>query len=137
MRIAVCDDNEAQRLLMKKYTEEWARDKKLPLEINLFNDGESFWFAWEDDKRYDLLIFDIEMRRLSGIELANNIRKQDEEVPILFVTGYDSYMAQGFEVAALHYLLKPLQKEKLFAVLDKFNKNRMKNEKEIKLLFRS
>lgn len=137
MRIAVCDDNEAQRLLMKKYTEEWARDKKLPLEINLFNDGESFWFAWEDDKKYDLLIFDIEMRRLSGIELANNIRKQDEEVPILFVTGYDSYMAQGFEVAALHYLLKPLQKEKLFAVLDKFNKNRMKNEKEIKLLFRS
>ena len=137
MRIAVCDDDEAQRLLLQKYTKEWARANKLPVEIKLFADGESFWFAWEDDSDYDLLIFDIEMKRLSGVELATNIRKKDEDIPILFVTGYDSYMAQGFEVAALHYLLKPLQKEKLFAVLDKFNKNRMKSEKEEKLLFRA
>jgi len=137
MRIAVCDDEEAQRLLLKKYVEEWARNNKIDLETRLFKDGESFWFAWEDDSSYDLLIFDIEMEKMSGMELAADIRKRDEEIPILFVTGYDSYMAQGFEVAALHYLLKPLQKEKLFAVLDKFNKSRMKKEQEEKLLFRT
>ncbi|MCM1261382.1 MAG: LytTR family DNA-binding domain-containing protein [Butyrivibrio sp.] len=137
MRIAVCDDDEAQRLLLQKYTKEWAHENKLSVEMKLFADGESFWFAWEDDSDYDLLIFDIEMRRLSGMELAANIRNNNEDIQILFVTGYDSYMAQGFEVAALHYLLKPLQKEKFFAVLDKFNKNRMKSEKEEKLLFRS
>ncbi|MCM1048562.1 MAG: LytTR family DNA-binding domain-containing protein [Clostridiales bacterium] len=137
MKIAVCDDDEAQRLLLQKYAKEWAHNNKLTIEVNLFKDGESFWFAWEDDSDYDLLIFDIEMRQLSGVELATNIRKKDEDIPILFVTGYDSYMAQGFEVAALHYLLKPLQKEKLFTVLDKFYRNRKKNEKEEKLLFRA
>lgn len=121
-------------MLMRKYVKEWAQENGISMEIKLFVSGESFWFAWEDDSCYDLLIFDIEMGRLSGMELAADIRKKDEEIPILFVTGYDSYMAQGFEVAALHYLLKPLQKEKLSAVLDKFNRNRLKKVREEKLL---
>lgn len=137
MRIAICDDEEAQRLLLQKYVEEWAQENRIQLETRLFTSGESFWFAWEDDREYDLLIFDIEMGQLSGMELAADIRRKDGEIPILFVTGYDSYMAQGFEVDALHYLLKPLRREKLFAVLDKFNKNRMKKEQEEKLLFRT
>ncbi|MDE5825654.1 MAG: LytTR family DNA-binding domain-containing protein [Lachnospiraceae bacterium] len=137
MRIAICDDEEVQRLLLQKYVEEWAQGSKVPLETRLFTSGENFWFAWEDDREYDLLIFDIEMGQLNGMELAADIRKKDDEIPILFVTGYDSYMAQGFEVAALHYLLKPLRKEKLFEVLDKFNKLRMKKGQEEKLLFRT
>lgn len=137
MRIAICDDEEVQRLLLQKYVEEWAQGSKVPLETRLFTSGENFWFAWEDDREYDLLIFDIEMGQLNGMELAADIRKKDDEIPILFVTGYDSYMAQGFEVAALHYLLKPLRKEKLFEVLDKFNKLRMKKDQEEKLLFRT
>lgn len=137
MRIAICDDEEAQRLLIQRYVEEWALDNKVVLETELFASGESFWFAWEDDSSYDLLIFDIEMGQLNGMELAAGIRRKDEDIPILFVTGYDSYMAQGFEVAALHYLLKPLRKEKLFTVLDKFKKMRMRKTQEEKILFRA
>lgn len=137
MRVAICDDDEAQRLLIRKYVEEWALDNRVGLETKLFASGENFWFAWEDDSAYDLLVFDIEMGKLSGMELAAEIRKKDEDIPILFVTGYDSYMAQGFEVAALHYLLKPLRKEKFFAVLDKFNKIWLCRIQEEKLLFRA
>ncbi len=137
MRIAICDDEEAQRLLIQRYVEAWAADNKVALETELFASGESFWFAWEDDSSYDLLIFDIEMGQLNGMELAAGIRRKDEDIPILFVTGYDSYMAQGFEVAALHYLLKPLRKEKLFTVLDKLKKMRMRKKQEEKILFRA
>lgn len=137
MRIAICDDEEAQRLLIQRYVEAWAADNKVALETELFASGESFWFVWEDDSSYDLLIFDIEMGQLNGMELAAGIRRKDEDIPILFVTGYDSYMAQGFEVAALHYLLKPLRKEKLFTVLDKLKKMRMRKKQEEKILFRA
>jgi len=137
MRIAICDDEEAQRLLIQRYVEAWAADNKVALETELFASSESFWFAWEDDSSYDLLIFDIEMGQLNGMELAAGIRRKDEDIPILFVTGYDSYMAQGFEVAALHYLLKPLRKEKLFTVLDKLKKMRMRKKQEEKILFRA
>ncbi len=134
MRIAICDDEEPQRLLLKRYVEEWARRNKVILDTELFVSGESFLFVWEDDRDYDLLIFDIEMGKLSGMELAAAIREKDDEIPILFVTGYDKYMLQGFEVAALHYLLKPVAPERLFGVLDRL---KLKKKQEEKLFFQT
>ena len=134
MRIAICDDEEVQQKLLEKYLEEWAGQNHIPLATALFPSAEAFLFAWEDDKNYDLLILDIEMGKVNGMELAGDIRRQDEDIPILFVTGYDRYMAQGYEVAALQYLLKPLQKEKFFAVMDKL---RQKEKPEEKLLFQT
>lgn len=137
MRIAICDDEQAQQILLQKYLLEWGKEHSIPIDTNLFSSGESFLFSWEEDKIYDLLIFDIEMGKMNGMELAGEIRRQDEDIPILFITGYDSYMAQGYEVSALHYLLKPVNKEKLFAVLDKLQKNRKRNDNEEKLLFQT
>lgn len=134
MRIAVCDDEEVQQNLLKKYLEEWALRNHIPMDAVLFPSAEAFLFAWEDDKNYDLLILDIEMGKISGMELAGNIRRQDDDIPILFVTGYDKYMAQGYEVSALHYLLKPIHKEKFFAVMDKL---KQKGKPEEKLLFQT
>lgn len=134
MRIAICDDEEVQQKLLQKYLEEWASQREITVETEIFSNGESFVFAWEEDKNFDLLILDIEMGRLNGMELADHIRRQDEDIPILFVTGYDNYMAQGYEVAALHYLMKPLSKEKFFEVLDKL---RGKTKQEDKLFFQT
>jgi len=134
MRIAICDDEAVQQQLLRKYLEEWAAVNRMALETKLFLNGESFLFAWEDDRDYDLLIFDIEMGEMNGMELAASVRRQDEEIPILFVTGYDKYMAQGYEVSALHYLMKPVRREKLFEILDKVKK---KGKQEEKLFFQT
>lgn len=131
MRVAICEDEEAQRQMLQNCLTEWAAHNHIVLETKLFPNGESFLFAWEDDQDFDLLILDIEMGSLNGMELANHIRRGDKDIPILFVTGYGQYMPQGYEVSALHYLLKPLDKNKLFQVLD-----RLKEKKtEDKLLF--
>jgi Response regulator of the LytR/AlgR family len=132
VRIAICDDEEVQQKLLGKYLSEWAEENKVFLELKMFSSGEEFAFCWEDDRNYDLLILDIEMGKMNGMELAASIRRQDEEIPVLFVTGYDNYMSQGYEVSALHYLMKPVHKEKLFAVLDKLGR---KEKQEPKLLF--
>ncbi len=119
MRIAICDDEKVQCQLLEEYLREWAVSRRLPLETVSFCDAESFLFRWEEDKDFDLLILDIEMGRLSGMELAMKLREQGTRIPVLFITGYDNYMAQGYEVAALHYLLKPVHKDKLFDVLER------------------
>ena len=129
MRIAICDDEEAQQQLMKKYLTEWAETQCEKLEICTFSNAESFLFHWEDDKCFDLLILDIEMGALNGMQLARQLREQKENIPVLFVSGYDRYLAQGYEVSALHYLLKPVHKEKLFAVLDKLNREKRPEKK--------
>lgn len=129
MRIAICDDEAIQREMLHKLLSEWAVDKGVNVSIVPFPNAESFLYQWEEDKEFDLLILDIEMGKCSGMELAERIRRTDEELPILFITGYEQYMAQGYEVSALHYLMKPVQKEKLFAVLDRFQKRRKPEEK--------
>ena len=129
MRIAVCDDEEVQRKLITKYLQEWARERSQLAETVPFPSGEKFLFSWEDDKFFDLLILDIEMDKLSGMELAKKVREENEEIPILFITGYETYMAQGYEVSAIQYLLKPTSREKLFAVMDKLAKGKKAEEK--------
>ena len=122
MRIVICDDEESQRALIEKYLYEWGEVHSLALEIIAFSDAEHFLFEWEEDRRFDLLVLDIEMGEINGMELARRIRKDDEEIPIVFITGYEHYMAQGYEVSAMQYLLKPMYKDKLFTVLDKLQK---------------
>lgn len=132
MRIGICDDEAAQRQLIQKYIQEWAKERRVSLETVLFASAENVLFCLEDDAVFDLLILDIEMGSVSGMELAGRLRKNGSDVPILFATGYEQYMAQGYEVSALHFLLKPIHKEKLFAVLDRLKQTK---KTETKILF--
>lgn len=134
MRIAICDDEESQRILLVHYVEEWAGIRHITAKTETFAGSEHFLFAWEEDQAFDLLILDVEMGEMNGMDLALKLREQNGDIPILFVTGYEQYMAQGYEVSALHYLLKPIQKQKLFAVLDRAVQKQPPSEK---LMFRT
>lgn len=129
MRIAICDDEAAQRQYLGGYVQEWGDSARVRVDVAFFDSSESFLFAWEDDKAYDLVMLDIEMGKLSGIDLAVKIREQDQTLPILFVTGYEEYMEYGYDVAALHYLVKPVKKDRLFAVLNRVWEGRKPEEK--------
>ena len=129
LRMAVCDDESAQMELMNRYLLEWAQDRKVKCAVKCYESAESFLFDWEEDKALDLLVLDIEMKEMNGMELARRIRSQEEKIPILFVTGYDRYIAQGYDVEALHYLIKPVHKEKLFEVLDRLKNSAVPEEK--------
>lgn len=121
MKIAIVDDEVKEQEIIAKYIGEWAETKKELVEFVRFDSSESFLFSWEDVKDYALLVLDIEMGEISGLELAKKIRLEDKEIPIIFVTGYDEYMQYGYDVSALHYLIKPVNKEKLFQVLGKLS----------------
>lgn len=131
MRIAICDDEKGEQQLLQKYIGEWAERKGVPVQTVSFDSGEHFAFAWEEDRAFDLIILDIEMGELSGMELARQIRRVDAAVALLFVTGYEEFMAAGYEVSALQYLLKPLHKEKLFAVLERLHREKLPGKRVV------
>lgn len=129
MKIAICDDEKSEQQLLCKYVEEWASGKGQRAELSCFDSAEGFLFSWEDEKDYKVLILDIEMGSMNGMELAKKIRETDHDIPILFVTGYEQYMQFGYDVTALHYLMKPVNKEKFFSVLDKLPTEQKEAEK--------
>lgn len=86
-----------------------------------------------EECRFDMLLLDVEMGGMDGVTLAKRVRRDDEVVQIVFITGYSDYIAEGYEVAALHYLVKPVNREKLFSVLDRAAAKLRQNQRVLDL----
>lgn len=127
-QIAVCDDSAADRQYIVNMLTEWAAGAGHSVVVSEFSSAESFWFEYEDKQEYDILLLDIEMGEMDGVTLAKKLRKVNEAVQIVFITGYSDYISEGYEVAALHYLMKPVKQEKLFEVLHRAVEKVQKNE---------
>ena len=97
----------------------WAAQRGHTVCLKTYPSAESFLFAYEEDKDLQILLLDIEMGPMDGVTMARTLRKDNDGVQIIFVTGYSDYIADGYEVEALHYLMKPVAEEKLDAVLDR------------------
>lgn len=122
LRIGICDDENTMLSCMEQYVGEWVKKSGELAKIESFSSAEQLLFSCEDIG-YDILLLDIQMAGMDGVSLAKKIREKDARVQIVFVTAIPDYIAEGYEVSVLHYLLKPVEKEKLFSVLDKAVRN--------------
>lgn len=120
LKIAVCDD---EPVFVEQISD---RIKKYMPDCTIYN-----FFSSEDlllqEEIFDIYFLDIQMEKMNGIEAARKLRELDEESIIVFITGAKEYVFEAFDVAALHYLVKPVADEKLQEAL-----NRAKREIEKK-----
>lgn len=79
-----------------------------------FSSAEAFLFKYEEDKSFDILLLDIQMKAMDGVELAEKIRENNDGVQIVFITGFTDYFSRGYDLSAFHYLIKPVKKRKVF-----------------------
>lgn len=131
INIAICDDEKLQVDLLEKYVISWASNNNILINIDCFYNAESFEFKWSMDKKYNILLLDIEMPGINGVELAKRIRREDNIIDIIFITAISDYIAEGYDVSALNYLIKPLKEAKLNECLDKAREKIPKEEKTI------
>lgn len=118
-RIAIIDDSPADSRLSSALAGEWAQSRSAAVQTQTFGSAEEFLYLYEQDKCWDMLLLDIEMTGMDGVKLARRIRSDSEAVQIIFITGHSDYIAEGYDVAALHYLMKPVDREKFMQVLDR------------------
>lgn len=118
-RVAICDDSVKDAEFVQHILYVWAASRQVHVRAEVFATAERFLFRYAEDKNWDILLLDIEMGAMDGVALAKQVRRDNEAIQIVFVTGFPDYMAQGFEVSALHYLMKPVRQDQLFAVLDR------------------
>lgn len=118
-KIAICDDSNTDLESIAGMVRRWAEVAGHIVQVSEFPSAESFLFQYADDKNYDILLLDVEMRDISGIELAKRVRAERGRAEIVFITSHFEFIAEGYEVDALHYLVKPVSEEKLSEVLDR------------------
>ena len=128
-KVAICDDLDADRQYILNMVERWAASAGHVVHIDTFSSAENFLFHYAEENDYDILLLDIEMGTMDGVTMAKQLRGNNDTVQIIFITGYSDYILEGYEVAALHYLMKPVKEEKLCSVLDRAAEKLSKNEK--------
>ena len=132
-KIAVCDDAREDREYLNNLVMTWVEARGLDVRLQSFSSAESFLFRYSEDKEWDILLLDIEMGAMDGVTMAKRVRQDNEAVQIVFITGYSDYIAEGYEVAALHYLMKPVNRERLLTVLDRAMEKRKQEERCLNL----
>ena len=118
LHIAICEDEQSQLLLLENLVKDWAARQKTEVRIDPCSNAGQVLFLREE-KDIDILLLDIEMPGMDGISLAHRLREKGENLQIIFVTGSPDYVLEGYEVEAVSYLLKPVNRERMFACLDR------------------
>ena len=118
MTIAIIEDEAAHRALLSSYIEAWSHTAELPVSVRSYETAEQFLFDWEDSQP-EVVFVDIQMPGMNGMKLAKRLRAENGDIEIIFTTGLTDYLEEGYEVGALHYLIKPIRPEKVAACLDK------------------
>lgn len=132
-KIAICDDSDADRQYISDLVDKWAVNSGHTVQSAMFASAENFLFCYAEKNDFDILLLDIEMGVMDGVTMAKKLRKDNDTIQIVFITGYSDYISEGYEVAALHYLMKPVRQEKLFSVLDRAAEKLSKNEKVLNI----
>ncbi len=122
INISICDDEALERDYLSALVHKWAEHNVVLVQIFPYESAESFLFNHEEETVIDILLLDIQMKNLDGIGLARKIRQKNDIMQIIFITGFSDFIAEGYDVSALHYLIKPVNEVKLFEVLDKARK---------------
>lgn len=121
MKIAICDDEKQFADAICQLLEQWAARNAIRLSLYCFTNGDEL-IAAHRNKCMDLIILDVIMPLLNGIDTARELRNDNYTVPIIFLTSAKEFAVDSYEVKAFNYLIKPVDEVKLFRVLDDFLK---------------
>lgn len=112
--IALCEDEQLFRTEQEKICRKILDKLNIEYNITLSAGSSDFLKAFEaQERRFDLILLDIVMDGMSGMELAHIIREADKETTIIFITSTNEYALSGYDVRALHYLMKPVDEQLL------------------------
>lgn len=106
IRIAIVEDEDYYVEQLTGYLKEYRKSEGEDFEITVYRDGDAITSEYK--AQFDIILMDIQMRFVDGMTAAEEIRKMDSEVVIIFITNMTQYAIRGYEVDALDYVLKPV-----------------------------
>lgn len=106
MHIAIVEDEQDQSRQLREYLHTYAKENNLPLEVSCHSSGVDFLKTFQ--RQYNMILLDISMPMMDGMETAHAIRRLDGDVAILFITNMAQHAIRGYEVEAMDYILKPI-----------------------------
>ena len=117
MQFICLEDDEITRQAMKRYLEQYAAEHQLDVSIRFYTKGEALLRDYQPG--WDLVMLDIRLPGMSGMDVARALRRMDQNLPLIFITSLAHYALQSYEVNALDFLLKAVIYPELSMKLDR------------------
>ena len=123
IKIAICDDEEVISIQLETTIMKYLKQKGIPCQVDVFCSGEELCKEMEEND-YDLLFLDIELPQMNGVQIGSYIREtlKNDVLQIAYISAKQEYAMELFEIRPIHFLIKPLQEEKVAKVLDTYIK---------------
>ncbi len=117
LRIALCDDDSADRERLNSLVKEYLTEKNVQARVMVFEHPDTL-IEECGSFRPHIYILDIVMPMVTGIQAARELKWNQPDAEIIFATSESSYALESFDVNPVNYILKPVEREKLFSTLD-------------------
>ena len=104
--IAIVEDEAEFSAQLQEYLKKYQEENDVRFKVSVFSDGAEILEDYQ--QLYDIILLDIEMPRVNGMDAAEQIRKMDSDVTLMFITNMASYAIRGYEVGALDFVMKPI-----------------------------
>lgn len=128
LKIAIVEDEESYISVLQEYLKKYEEETGEDIEVTVYHDGDEIAAFYR--AQFDVILMDIEMKFIDGMTAAEEIRKVDSTVAIIFITNAPQYAIRGYEVGALDYILKPVPyftfSQKLGRAVEKLKKRERK-----------
>lgn len=124
IKLAIVEDDDFYISQLKQYLERYQQEKGEEFDVKVYRDGDGITAQYR--AQYDIILMDIQMKFVDGMTAAEEIRRMDSEVVIMFITNMPQYAIRGYEVGALDYILKPVSyfafSQKLWRAISRLRK---------------
>ncbi len=118
MQIAICDECSEEAAAIEECLKKYSQTKSLSFSVSQFASGKDLIYEIEDGKHFDIVFIENKAAD-NGMSTAEEIRKLHYSGEIIFTADTNEHAAEGYEVNACGYIVKPLSRSKLFGALDR------------------
>lgn len=117
MRVAICDDEKPMQTILENLLDEFGRLRNIDISIDKFDNGHDLLRVLSE-KEYEIVFMDHQMQDIDGMETSRLIRSRNNDCVIIFVSAFPEVAVDSYEVNAFRFIVKPINKEKLFKAID-------------------
>lgn len=117
MRVAICDDEKPMQTILENLLDEFGRLRNIDISIDKFDNGHDLLRVL-NEKEYEIVFMDHQMQDIDGMETSRLIRSRNTDCVIIFVSAFPEVAVNSYEVNAFRFIVKPINKEKLFKAID-------------------
>lgn len=122
MRVVICDDEKSMQAILENLLNEYSRMRNIDVFVDKFDNGRNLLKAL-NEREYEIVFMDYQMNGIDGMETSRLIRSKNNECVIIFVSAYPEVAVDSYEVNTFRFIVKPINKEKLFKALDDYLKS--------------